>query len=106
MKGFECTGALLRLYQIISLIVLKCRALNVFLANLRHRNAEGSLIQCRAFGQLVDSKKHFGKTPKALLQKQSFVAMSLFHCCRAESMLRFSPAYFALFTADPLNKRR
>ena len=46
--------------------------------NLRHRNAEPSAIRCRTFGQLVEPKNRFSKSPKALHQKHSFVPLSPF----------------------------
>ena len=36
------TDAIFRLYWLFPLILLKCRALNVFIASLRYRNAERS----------------------------------------------------------------
>jgi len=47
---FECTGPLLWLHWTISLILLKCQALNVVTASLRHRNAERSPFRWRALG--------------------------------------------------------
>ena len=50
MLSFDCTDAIFRLYWLFPLILLKRRALNVFIASLRYRNAERSLSKWRAFG--------------------------------------------------------
>ena len=42
MLTFDCTDAFFRLYWLFPLILLKHRALNVFIASLRYRNAERS----------------------------------------------------------------
>ena len=42
MLSFDCTDAIFRLYWLFPLILLKRRALNVFIASLRYRNAERS----------------------------------------------------------------
>ena len=50
MLFFDCTDAIFQLYWLFPLILLKCRALNVYTASLRHRNGEGSSFRWRAFG--------------------------------------------------------
>ena len=45
MLSLDCTDAIFRLYWLFPLILLKRRALNDIIANLRHRNAEGSPIR-------------------------------------------------------------
>ena len=68
----------LRMYWRFHLILLKYRAFVITTPNLRHRNAEPSTIRCRTFGQLVEPKNRFSKSPKALHQKHSFVPLSPF----------------------------
>ncbi|GEM_PF-4071265 len=48
--SFDCTDAIFRLYWLFPLILLKRRALNVFIASPRYRNAERSLSKRRALG--------------------------------------------------------
>ena len=66
LKGFECTGTLIWLYRIISLIELKCRAFSVVPASLRLNYVEGSLSNQWALAQLVESMKRSSKSPNAL----------------------------------------
>ena len=66
LKGFECTGTLIWLYRIISLIELKCRAFSVVPASLRLNYVEGSLSNQRALAQLVESMERSSKSPNAL----------------------------------------
>ena len=50
MLSLDCTDAIFRLYWLFPLILLKRRALNVFIASLRYRNAERSPFRQRALG--------------------------------------------------------
>ena len=65
LKGFECTGTLIWLYRIISLIELKCRAFSVVPASLRLSYVEGSVSNQRALAQLVESMERSSKSPIA-----------------------------------------
>ena len=100
LKGFECTGTLIWLYRIISLIELKCRAFSVVPASLRLSYVEGSASNQRALAQLVESMERSSQSPIAfpsipnrasvnpqLRFRQSPIAFHQKHCFVPKSLL-------------------
>ena len=92
--SFDCAEPFLRLNWAIPLFLLKCRALNVDTANLRHRNAEGSPSQWRTFGQLVKSKKRFSQSPNSLQPIPKFASVN--------PHIRFSQSPIAIHSFPPV----